>query len=429
MCITIIAPQITARLLYTFDWIFVEQLGLRYQVVTREQKAQNALLTIDYTNTFSSFSIPNLGLLFQSNIERQNIEIGQWNELPTLFAARNIDCKLPFDLFSAVFYLISRHEEYLPFTPDMHSRFPATDSVLFSNNLLDRPIVDEWIFALGKVLEENGIKIKQKQFEFLPSYDIDIAWSYKNKGLKRTLGGYFKSFVGNGFSAVRERTAVLFGKIQDPYFSFGSTNVLHDNYGLKPLYFVLAAAQNGPFDKHILPSNKNMRLLLQGLSAKYKIGMHPSYNTNEHPDLFVEEQQILADIIGQRIDISRQHYIKFSLPETYRRLIAIGVQQDYSMGYGTHLGFRAGTSRPFFWYDLQADQQTELQVFPFCFMDTTAHFEMKLSTKEAFDKLYYFKDTLQKNNGLMLTVFHNFSLGTDKEWEGWAEAYADFIKK
>lgn len=429
MCITIIAPQITARLLYTLDWIFVEQLGLRYQVVTSEQKVQDAVLTIDYTNTLSSFSIPNLGLLFQSNIERQNAETSQWNELPTLFVARNIDCNLPFDLFSAVFYLISRYEEYLPFTPDKHSRYPATESVLFSNNLLDRPIVDEWIFAFGKVLEENGIKIKQKQFEFLPSYDIDIAWSYKNKGLKRTLGGYLKSFVGIDFSAVQERTAVLFGKRPDPYFSFSNTNILHDNYGLKPLYFVLAAAQNAPFDKHILPSNKNMRLLLQELSAQYKIGMHPSYNTNEHPDLFVEEQQILADIIGQRIDISRQHYIKFTLPETYRRLIAIGVRQDYSMGYGTHLGFRAGTSRPFFWYDLRAEQQTELQIFPFCFMDTTAHYEMKLSSKEAFNRLSSFKNSLQKINGLLVTVFHNFSLGTDREWQGWAEAYADFLKK
>jgi hypothetical protein len=62
-------------------------------------------------------------------------------------------------------------------------------------------------------------------------------------------------------------------------------------------------------------------------------------------------------------------------------------------------------------------------------MDTTAHYEMGLSVEEAFEKLLYFKNSLQKINGLLLTVFHNFSLGTDKEWEGWAEAYADFIKK
>lgn len=429
MHITIVVPQITKRLTYVCDWIFVQQLGIDYEFCSNIVQGQDAQLTIDYTNTASDFSIPNIGLLFEEGIQQKGINRGFWDELPTLFAANEGEFSFPFDIFSAVFYLLSRYEEYLPFTPDKHNRFPAAESILFKCELLERPIIDEWLFAFANLLRTKGVSIQERRFEFLPTYDIDIAWSYRNKGLKRTLGGYLKSIVGGDFSAVQERTAVLLGKRQDPYFSFGSTNVLHENYGLKPLYFVLAAVQNAPFDKHILPSNKNMRLLLQELSAQNKIGMHPSYNTNEQPDLFVEEQQILANIIGQRIDISRQHYIKFTLPETYRRLIAIGVRQDYSMGYGTHLGFRAGTSRPFFWYDLRAEQQTELQIFPFCFMDTTAHYEMKLSSKEAFNRLSSFKYRLQKINSLLVTVFHNFSLGTDKEWEGWAEAYADFLKK
>lgn len=429
MCITIVVPQISKRMVYVCDWIFVQQLGIDYEFCSNTIHNQDSQLTIDYTNTKSNFSIPNLGLLFEADIKIQNIESGFWNEIPTIFSSNSCSTTLPFDIFSAVFYLISRYEEYLPFTLDNHNRFPATESILFRNNLLERPIVDEWIFAFGKVLEKKGVKIKQKQFEYLPTYDIDIAWSYKNKGLKRTLGGYLKAVANINFEAVKERTAVLRGHKIDPYFSFPFTNTLHEVSGMKPLYFVLAAAQNGSFDKHILPSNKNMRALIQELSAQYKIGMHPSYNTSEHPNLFVEEQKNLADITGQHIDISRQHYIRFFLPETYRKLIALDIRQDYSMGYGTHLGFRAGTSRPFFWYDLRAEQQTELQIFPFCFMDTTAHYEMNLSSKEAFNRLSSFKNSLQKINGLLVTVFHNFSLGTDREWQGWAEAYADFLKK
>ena len=157
--------------------------------------------------------------------------------------------------------------------------------------------------------------------------------------------------------------------------------------------------------------------------------MHPSYETNSSPELFEQEQNILLAIIGKEISASRQHYIKLALPQTYRKLIELGIQQDYSMGYGTHLGFRAGTSRPFYWYDLQEEQQTTLQVFPFSFMDTTTRYELNLSVDEAFEKLNKLKGRLQKVGGLLITVFHNFSLGTDKEWEGWAEAYADFIKK
>lgn len=99
------------------------------------------------------------------------------------------------------------------------------------------------------------------------------------------------------------------------------------------------------------------------------------------------------------------------------------------MGYATHTGFRAGTSHPFPWYDLPAEQQTALQVFPFCFMDTVARYELGLSVAESFEKLQQLQYRLQQSGGLLITVFHNFSLGTDKDWTGWGERYATFIKQ
>ncbi len=429
MHIVIIVSEISSRLTYVCDWIFVQQLGVDYKFCTNKTEEQEALLTIDYTNKVSNFSVPNIGLLFANSIEQQSIHTGLWNELPTLFAAQDADHVLPFDLFSAVFYLISRYEEYVPFVPDRHHRYPATESILFKAGLLERPIIDEWLFALSKLLRDKGLSIHQKSFEFLPTYDIDIAWSFKHKGLKRTMGGYLRDIAKNNFESLKERTAVLQAKKKDPYFSFDVTDRLHRDNELEPLYFILAAAQNTAWDKHILPSNKHMSALIQSLAQQYKIGIHPSYHANAQPHLFREEQKTLSTISGQQMDISRQHYIKVEWPKTYRALLEMDIRQDYSMGYSTHLGFRAGTSRSFFWYDLLAEAPTQLHIFPFCFMDTTAHYEMGLSVEEAFEKLHYFKNSLQKINGLMLTVFHNFSLGTDKEWIGWNEAYADFIKK
>lgn len=429
MHIVIIVSEISSRLTYVCDWIFVQQLGVDYKFCTNKTEEQEAFLTIDYTNKVSDFSVPNIGLLFANSIEQQSIHTGLWNELPTLFAAQDADHVLPFDLFSAVFYLISRYEEYVPFVPDRHHRYPATESILFKAGLLERPIIDEWLFALSKLLRDKGLSIHQKSFEFLPTYDIDIAWSFKHKGLKRTMGGYLRDIAKNNLESLKERTAVLQAKKKDPYFSFDVTDRLHRDNELEPLYFILAAAQNTAWDKHILPSNKHMSALIQSLAQQYKIGIHPSYHANAQPHLFREEQKTLSTISGQQMDISRQHYIKVEWPKTYRALLEMDIRQDYSMGYSTHLGFRAGTSRSFFWYDLLAEAPTQLHIFPFCFMDTTAHYEMGLSVEEAFEKLHYFKNSLQKINGLMLTVFHNFSLGTDKEWIGWNEAYADFIKK
>lgn len=430
MGIAILVPEITARLVYTLNWIFTEQLGIFYEVLTEKPADSDDYFFIHYNvNSADEFEIPDAGLLFEKGIKHQDIGLGQWGDLPALFAVNGNEATIPFDIFSAVFYCISRYEEYLPFTPDKHQRYPATESILSKNNLLERPIVDEWIFKFGALLASYGLNIKQKQFEFQPTYDIDIAWSYKHKGLKRTLGGYIKDVAENNFTAIQERTAVLRGKNADPYFSFDFTDKLHKENNLCPIYFILAAKKNGPFDKHILPSQPDMKMLIKELSEKYQVGMHPSYETNKRPELFPQEKKILSAIIGMEVSISRQHYIKLVFPQTYRKLIELGIQQDYSMGYGTHLGFRAGTSRPFYWYDLKEEQQTSLQVFPFSFMDTTAHYELEMSVEEAFQKLNSIKEKLLKMGGLMVTVFHNFSLGTDKEWAGWAAAYADFIKK
>jgi hypothetical protein len=97
------------------------------------------------------------------------------------------------------------------------------------------------------------------------------------------------------------------------------------------------------------------------------------------------------------------------------------------MGYGTHLGFRAGTGSSFLWYDPERDEQTNLRLFPFCFMDTTAHYEAGLTTQQAFERLEAMSKVLEQTGSKLITVFHNFSLGTDYEWRGWRQAYELFL--
>ena len=64
---------------------------------------------------------------------------------------------------------------------------------------------------------------------------------------------------------------------------------------------------------------------------------------------------------------------------------------------------------------------------PFCFMDSTAHYELGLSAEEAFMELSNMSDKLQTVRGRLVTVFHNFSLGSEEEWKGWNEAYQELL--
>jgi hypothetical protein len=62
-------------------------------------------------------------------------------------------------------------------------------------------------------------------------------------------------------------------------------------------------------------------------------------------------------------------------------------------------------------------------------MDTTGHYDLGLSAEAAFERLYAMTERLIGVKGGLITIFHNFSLGTDPEWAGWRRAYEAFLGK
>lgn len=421
----IYSPQTSPRLKYVFDWLFTEQLGLNY-IITRDAFAE---AHICYgTSIPNALCIPDACLLWQQGTAQQIFAAGTWKLMPTLYHNAPEGFDLPFDIFSSLFFLLSRYEEYYSFTTDKHGRYQASGSAMFQLGL-ERPIIDEWVTAFAELLQKFKLPLKHKAFSFIPTYDIDIAWSYKHKGLQRNLGGVVKDIGKGKLNAIIARLSALTGMAPDPYDSFTWMSALHRQYHLSPIYFMLVAQQVADFDKNIPPAHPAMQSLIKKLAHTATIGVHPSYSSVTDNTLITTEKNLLANITGEIVEKSRQHYIKFNLPGTYRALIKNNITDDYSMGYATHLGFRAGTGSSFLWYDLEKETTTKLRIHPFCFMDTTARFDMQLSVEEAFKRLAQMAAALQKTNSTLTTIFHNFSLGTDTEWKGWKGAYENFINK
>jgi hypothetical protein len=412
------------RLRYVLDWIFNERLKCGYRLTT--QYSENVAMCYGRQSD-DIISIPATDLLWQNNVSPQEIKSGVWQGIPTIFASGNFSYHLSFDIFSAVFYLISRYEEYFSFTPDKHVRYPATDSILYRQSMLDRPVVDEWIEQLRLLLVEKDYNIPGSKFSFTPTYDIDIAYSYRHKDWKRTAGGFLRDFLFGNTQSLSARAGVVFGSLTDPYDAFEYLEELHKSNRINPIYFILSAAVLSAFDKNIPLTHPSMQQLIKNLSATSIIGIHPSYFVDKNPSLLGSEKQNLENLSGKKITDSRQHYIKLKLPDTCRQLLAAEITDDYSMGYGTHLGFRAGTGSSFLWYDLQREKGSILRMHPFCFMDTTAHYELNLKAGEAFKRLVKMQEFLVATKSTLITVFHNFSLGTDAKWEGWQKEYSRFI--
>src|SRR5260370_37241730 len=96
---------------------------------------------------------------------------------------------------------------------------------------------------------------------------------------------------------------------------------------------------------------------------------------------------------------SRQHYIRFTLPGTYRLLLQYGIDRDFSMGYGSINGFRASVASTFYWYDLEKEEKTGLRIFPFCFMDGNSYYEQHYTPAQAMAELLHYYRLVLKSTG------------------------------
>ena len=141
-----------------------------------------------------------------------------------------------------------------------------------------------------------------------------------------------------------------------------------------------------------------------------------------------KEKERLESITNIPTTISRQHFLRFSLPETYQNLIDLEINEDYSMGYASHVGFRAGTSIPFHFFDLDFEIQTPLLIYPFALMDTTLNDYMGLTPKQSLGRTKDLLHEVMKVKGTFITLFHNESVSGYLRWNGWQKVYETMLK-
>jgi len=430
--VLIYSPVSNSRLQYTCSFIFKEQLQVGFDITTDAGKfAAYEGVKINYSNeaiSTSEFRIGSVQLLFENSIQQQQINCFETNQYKAFFKREGAD--LSFDILAATFYLVSRYEEYLPHEKDMYGRYAHENSLAFKEGFLNLPLVNIWIKAFADKLEEKFsplpagrevFKLKLSTFNFIPTYDIDIAYAYRHKGLVRSLGAFLKS-------PAIERVKVLAGLQKDPFDSYEWMDALHKKYQLKPHYFFLAAQKNGVYDKNILPGTTAFSYLVKQHADKYETGIHPSWQSGDDFRLLQQEKKIIEHITGKEVKRSRQHYIRFNLPAGYRRLLEAGITDDYSLCYGSINGFRASVAASFYWFDLEKDEQTLLRIHPSCFMDANSFYEQHFSAEQAYEEAMHYLKICKEVNGQLITIWHNNFLGTAKQFAGWRACYETFIQ-
>lgn len=420
--------NLSSRLEYVLDFIG-KHLGVNFRMTPDHRTSSSENIQICYgskppSNNISIFAS---GFLAENSIRSFEPKVSKENNLTLLFPAPE-GYSLHMDLFSAIFYLLSRYEEYLPFKADRHGRFEASESIAYRHDFLDEPVIDQWMKQFKAILKDHypGIEFQKKSFHFQPTLDVDQPWAYKNMSLLRV----FKKFSGHLFRSEFKQAWNLvltrLGHLHDCFDTFDYLKNLESQYGYTCPFFFLSGNKS-PFDTNFSLQSMEFQNLIRSIKQDRTVGIHPSYHSNADFRELQQEYEQFSLRLGTAPIWSRQHFLKLSLPETYRNLIKLGIQADFSMGYVSATGFRAGTSLPFKFYDLQREETTALEIHPFEIMDVTLQQYLQLSPQDALQKTIEFIRRIKDVDGVFCTIWHNESLSETKHWTNWRMVFEGMV--
>ena len=417
----IYCPQPARRIHYVLDFLqeLAGETNIRITVNPAEYRNSEAHAKINYSieKDVPGIRVYRSGFLDETGINPDfALPVAEGPDGPVLFPGPGGS-----DVFAAIFWCLSRYEEYQPFTPDRYGRFPAPASALQRLGLLHDPVCDR---LGGALLREAGITTGTGA-KVAPTVDIDMAYYYLGKGLLRGTGSLLKQLLTHP-GAIADRLKILAGTKPDPtdcYHQLAGDLAGHPNARI----FWHCGMEHNDLDKQVRLEDKRFRELVCRLSASVRPGIHPSAYSASDALKINREKQWLEQAAVQPVDESRQHFILLKFPETYRALQQAGIRRDYSMGYPDATGFRAGTCRPFRWYDLEKEEVTDLEIQPFCIMDVTCRLYEGMTPEQAMEAGQQLKETTGRYGGDFCFIFHNESLGSLPAWRGWNNVFESWM--
>lgn len=416
--------KISPRLKYIFKQICTRILGIPVSFTsTVEEFIAHDSLKMSYSRQAlgNEFFIRGHDILFEQGLTDNDINVLDWEETKCFFYNGD-KSSIPFDIFAASFYLLSRYEEYLPHVKDEYGRFTANDSLALKHDFLHQPVVDIWAYKFRKALQEKfpDYQFIDRKYNVRPVIDVPMAFYFKQKGLMRTIGGTIGDIFRFRIKQLYQRYLVLLRFKRDPYNTFKwITNMQKRTRSKFHVFFLIG--DYSTYDKNININKKKFVSLIKSVADYCKVGLKVSYFALEDLNILKKEKKHMESVINNSLEITRNSFSKLNLPKAYRNLIELEIKEDYTMGYVNKIGFRAGTCTPFLFYDMDFEIQTPLMVHSFHIMDfALLQHTSQLDKKET---LYKIINQVKKVNGTFTPVFHNYSFSDDQRWNGFKELF------
>lgn len=352
--------------------------------------------------------------------------------LPKPLIERQADqAVIHYDILGLTYWMLNRVEEIDRTDLDNHGRFPAIHSHAYKHGYLERPVVDEWLHVLGQVIQKQWpqVELKQHQFSMKVSHDVDAPSRYGFGSAKSIL----KSMAGDVLKRRDIKGAMIAPWVRlnsgqklhpaDPFNTFDwLMDVSEANNLTSAFYFI--CGRTSKLDASYEPEHPAIRELMRRMHQRgHEIGLHPSYNTYQKPQLIKQEADRLRAVlqdegIKQTEFGGRMHYLRWEHPTTLQAWNDAGMTYDTTLSYADLPGFRCGTCFEYPAFNTVTQQLLNIRIRPLIAMECTIIADRYMGLgygAEAENKFAGLKDTCRRVSGCFTLLWHNSHFGSQND--------------
>lgn len=403
----IYTPKITPRITYSFRHICTNILNIPTKFTSEiETFIAHEGIKLSYGKQAlgNELFIQSVDLLTEQGLSDVDLRIMDWEGMPCFFPLTE-GCHLPYDIFAASFYLLSRYEEYMPHVKDYEGRFPASESLAFQEGFLEIPIIDVWAYKFKAVLQQHfpDFKFPSRSFRTHTIISVTEAYCYKKKGIVRVFLGFLSDLFHLRVKYVIDRSRVMLNLKHDPYDNYSRIIKFLKKHRIS-LKFMFQVSEFSTYDRNINPNRLKFQSLIKSMADYAEVGLQPGYYATKKVEVLKKEKKRLEFILKRSVESVLNYKFNLMLPEGYKSMAELEFRKDYSMGYPDVYGFRAGTCTPFLFYDLNLEVTTPLRIYPYALNNRASRF---LKETEIEGRVWEIMQRVKAVDGTLIAIFSN----------------------
>lgn len=417
-------PKQTPRINYIFRHICGRILGFKVKFTSKVEdfiSFEGVKFSYAKKRLGNEVFIQKFGLLEELGINDLNFSMDLWGDVPCFFRVSS-ESDIPFDIFSASFYLVTRYEEYQPHVKNDVDSYPIEESLAYQHDFLKTPVVDVWAYKLREILMDKfpnqNFPVKKFKCQFLIS--VSKAFKHRHNGFVRFMCASLRDLFQFQLKSFFDRIKTMLRLQQDPYDVYDELiDFAKENKIQLDFYFQLSNYSR--YTKGISYNKRIYHKLIKSMGDYGDLGLLPGFEALYDFEILKKEKRRWENIVNRSLSKALIKNYHLNFPDAYLNFNKLEIEEDYSMGYQRNVGFRAGTSTSFQFYDLNLEQVSGLVIQPYVLNSNVLK---EVDTYEKIEELKELKSSVRKVNGQMNFIFEN----SDFAEQGHKEALFKLMK-